>query len=82
MGNLFDTDEALEMSRVLSAIGSPNHEPLLKVALATDILGKRGEDLEKLGRDEAEWEDWVVKFREYNELWEKRGFIRMFRYFL
>jgi exodeoxyribonuclease V beta subunit len=82
MGNLFDTDEALEMSRVLSAIGSPNHEPLLKVSLATDMLGKGGEDLEKLGRDEAEWEDWVVKFREYNELWEKRGFIRMFRYFL
>jgi len=82
MGNLFDTDEALEMSRVLSAIGSPNHEPLLKVALTTDMLGKGGEDLEKLGRDEAEWEDWVVKFREYNELWEKRGFIRMLRYFL
>ena len=82
MGDLFETDEAREMSRVLSAIGSPNHEPLLKVALATDMLGKRGEDLEKLARDEAEWEDWVVKFREYNELWEKRGFIRMFRYFL
>ena len=82
MGNLFDTDEALEMSRVLSAIGSPNHEPFLKVALTTNMLGKGGEDLEKLGRDEAEWEDWVVKFREYNELWEKRGFIRMLRYFL
>ena len=82
MGELFETDESREMSRVLSAIGSPNHEPLLKVALATDMLGKRGEDLEKLARDEAEWEDWVVKFREYNELWEKRGFIRMFRYFL
>ncbi|MGA2957941.1 MAG: exodeoxyribonuclease V subunit beta, partial [Thermodesulfobacteriota bacterium] len=82
MGDLFETDESREMSRVLSAIGSPNHEPLLKVALATDMLGKRGEDLEKLARDEAEWEDWVVKFREYNELWEKRGFIRMFRYFL
>ncbi len=82
MGNLFETDEALEMSRVLAAMGSPNQEPLLKVALATDMLGKQGEDLEKLARDEAEWEDWVVKFREYNELWERGGFIRMFRYFL
>ena len=82
MGDLFETHEALEMSRVLTAMGSPNQEPLLKVALATDMLGKRGEDLEKLAREEAEWEDWVVKFREYNELWEKRGFIRMFRFFL
>ncbi len=82
MGNLFDTDEAVEMTRVLAAVAEPNHEQMLRVALATDMLGVGGEDLERLMRDETGWEDWLVRFREYYEMWERHGFIRMFRYFL
>lgn len=80
--NLFDTYEALEMDRVLAGIAEPHQENLLRAALATDMLGASGEELERLTRDEADWEDWLARFREYYEMWERQGFIRMFRYFL
>ena len=80
--NVFDSHEALEMDRVLAGIAEPHRESLLRAALATDMLGVSGEALERLTRDEAAWEDWLARFREYYEIWERQGFIRMFRYFL
>ena len=81
-GNLFDTEEALQMERVLSGIAAPGQERLLKVALATDLIGVSGEELERLTEDEAGWEAWLSRFRDYYDLWEKAGFIRMFRHFM
>jgi exodeoxyribonuclease V beta subunit len=82
MENLFDSREALEMERFLSAVVEPNNESLLKAALASSMLGIRGEELEGLTLDEARWEAWLLKFRDYHDLWQERGFIRMFRSFL
>jgi exodeoxyribonuclease V beta subunit len=81
-GNLFDTHEAMEMSRVLEGMANPNQERAIRTALAMDMMGVDGEKIEALQRDEARWEEWLSRFREYYELWEKQGFIRMFRYFL
>ncbi len=81
-GNLFDTAEALDMERLLAGIAEPGSEGLLRTALATDLLGLDGETLEALTRDERAWEDRLSRLREYNDLWERRGFIRMFRTFL
>ncbi len=81
-GNLFDTHEAMEMSRVLEGMANPNQERAVRTALAMDMMGMDGEKIEALQRDEAGWEEWLSRFREYYELWEKQGFIRMFRYFL
>ena len=81
-GNLFDTHEALEMERVLTALSEPHSEGLIKIALTTDMLGLNGNALESLNHNEADWEEWVTRFREYNTLWERHGFIGMFRYFL
>jgi exodeoxyribonuclease V beta subunit len=33
-------------------------------------------------RDEAGWEEWLVKFRHYHDLWGNHGFIQMFRHLL
>ncbi|MBW1978593.1 MAG: exodeoxyribonuclease V subunit beta [Deltaproteobacteria bacterium] len=81
-GNLFETREAMEVERVMSAIVEPTNAKLIKAALATDMLGMRGEELEDLSRDDAKWEEWLVRFKSYRELWHERGFIRMFRAFL
>lgn len=81
-GNLFDSPEAMEVCRLLRGIASPHQERLLRAALATEIMGVDGETLETLSRDEAGWEEWLSRFREYYELWSRRGFIEMFRYFL
>jgi exodeoxyribonuclease V beta subunit len=80
--NLFDSHEALEMERFLAAAAEPNAESLIKAALTTDMLGIAGEELEELTLDEARWENWLVKFREYQERWQEEGFFRMFRFFL
>jgi len=81
-GNLFDTHESLEMARVLTGIAEPRSDSLVRVALSTDMLGLTGEGLERLSESESEWEEWVTRFRDYNDLWERYGFIAMFRYFL
>jgi exodeoxyribonuclease V beta subunit len=78
-GNLFDTHEAMELERLLMAISEPGDGSLLKAALSTDMMGLRGEDLEMLLEDEDRWEAWLIRFRTYHDLWNERGFIRMFR---
>jgi len=78
-GNLFDSHEAMEMERVLAGIAEPNHEKLLKAALATDMMGVKGEGLDSFMEDETGWEEWLVKFKAWHDLWNKSGFIRMFR---
>jgi len=81
-GNLFDTHEAMEMSRLLEGIANPHDERVIRAALSTDMIGVDGETIENLQRDETGWEKWLSRFREYYEMWGKYGFIRMFRYFL
>ncbi|MCP4105418.1 MAG: exodeoxyribonuclease V subunit beta [Desulfobacteraceae bacterium] len=78
-GNVFESCEALELERILDGIARPNSEKFLKAALATEIMGVTGEELDNLSKDETVWEQWLVRFREYHELWNRYGFIRMFR---
>ena len=80
--NLFNSFEALEMQRFLSAVAAPNREPLFLAALATDLIGFTGEQIESLYQQENKWETWLLKFRDFHDLWKKRGFITMFRQFL
>jgi len=80
--NIFDSHEALEMERVLAGINEPNNDGLLKAALTTDMMGVKGETLDDLIQDEAGWEEWLVKFRHYHDLWGNHGFIQMFRHLL
>jgi len=81
-GSLFESPEALETQRVLTAVSGPADESALRGALATDIFGYRGEELEALLNDERRWEALALRFRGYRELWNDRGFMRMFRQFL
>lgn len=78
-GSIFETREALEMERVLRAAADPERERLLRTALAADLFGSKGEDLWALLEDEEEWETWLVRFREYRDLWRERGFMAMFQ---
>lgn len=78
-GNLFDTDEALEVERLLAALADPADPRLLRIALTTTLLGVSGEELAHLHCDEAAWETWLLRFGEYHDLWNRHGFFRMFR---
>lgn len=80
--NLFDSDEALEMERILAAMAEPKSERRLKAALATDMVGVKGEELEDRPDNEPGLEGWLVKFKGYHDRWNQHGFIRMFPHFM
>ena len=78
--NVFDSFEAMEMERLLAGLVEPDNERLLKAALATEMMGIQGEQLEQLQiGDEGEWEKWLIAFKRYHDFWAAGGFIRMFR---
>ena len=81
-GNIFHTHEALEMERILSSVSEPANERLFKAALVTDIIGVPGHELDSKGNEPVWWETRSGNFREYYRLWNRYGFIRMFRLFL
>lgn len=79
LGNLFDTHEAAEMRRLLAGIWQCRSSEAVRAAVATDMLGLKGEDMEAMDGREDGWEYWMQRFRLYNERWEKYGFVAMFR---
>jgi exodeoxyribonuclease V beta subunit len=60
----------------------PENGRLMRAALSTELLGLRAEDLQETTVRETLWDEWVVRFKRYQDLWITRGFMRMFRYFL
>lgn len=80
--SLMKSPEIEELHRIFSAIASWRDARLVKGALASRIMGLSGNDLEALVRDEQRWEDRLLSFRLYHELWQGQGFIQMFREFL
>lgn len=76
---VFESHEAMEMERVLHGIAEPHDLNALKTALVTDMIGLKGEELEAMATGQKSWEPWLIKFREYHDLWNRLGFIRMFR---
>ncbi|MDO8785827.1 MAG: 3'-5' exonuclease, partial [Syntrophales bacterium] len=81
-GSVFATYEAQEMERVLIGIAKPHREELVRAALAADMIGLSGEELDHLLNDENTWGKRLARFRNYHELWQRHGFIVMFRSFM
>lgn len=77
--NVFESREAFEMEMLLKAVSMPHSEGLVKAALATSIMGLSGNDIDALSKDEGAWEECLLDFGRYHELWAGRGFMRMFR---
>ena len=80
--NIFDSREALEIERVLTGIADPANVSRLKAAFATDLMGIAAEDLVSDDLESRWWADRIIRFRQYFRLWDRHGFIRMFRQFL
>jgi len=81
-GNIFHTREARDMERILLSISEPGSDRRFKTALVTDILGVSGHNIDSADSDPFWWETRVSNFREYFRLWNRYGFIRMFRNFM
>ena len=77
--SLFRTDEAFELQIVLNGLADPNNEEAVRSALATDIFGLSAEELDALVVEQNRWDLWTETFRDYNERWQRWGFMRMIR---
>ncbi len=77
--NVFASQEALEVERVLRAVAQPGNASLLRSALATVLLGATGESLAALHDDEPRWEERLNTFQAYHRVWREDGFARLWR---
>jgi exodeoxyribonuclease V beta subunit len=77
--SLFASVEALEVHRILTALLEPQRTENLRAALCTEMLGWNGNQLYQLEADERAWEYILERFRSYQDLWLRRGFMPMFR---
>ena len=78
--SLFQSQEVLEFRRILAGVALPGDERLVKAALATDLFGVDGAQLSAC--TESQWQEWLQRFHEYLDLWDRRGFFRMFRHWM
>jgi exodeoxyribonuclease V beta subunit len=79
--NVFDTHEAVELERLIGAVSDPSNMKSLRSALATEIFGIPGEELDIAGNESLVSDENLALFAECHSLWNKHGFISMFRHF-
>ncbi len=77
--SVLDSPEAEHMHALLSAVAEPSRAGALRAALATDLFGFSGDGLVDLAADDPRWDRWLRRFGRWRDLWENRGFMRMFR---
>jgi exodeoxyribonuclease V beta subunit len=80
--NVFRSREATELMRVLLAVAQPTRETVVRAALATEMLGLSVSVLEDLSGDEAQWEETLNRFANYQVEWRDCGFVKMMRAFI
>ncbi|MDZ3995394.1 exodeoxyribonuclease V subunit beta [Pseudomonas sp. Teo4] len=80
--SVFAAQEAHDLLAWLKACAEPDSERLLKAALASLTLDLPLARLDQLNQDERVWEDWVMRFRHYRELWQRQGVLPMLRHLL
>ncbi len=81
-GNIFDSREAMQIEKILLSISEPDNPGYLKAALAMDMMGARGEDLLPAALGTRQWQCRRTGWREYFQVWQQSGFIRMFQMLL
>jgi len=77
--SVFDSREAEELHRVLLAIAEPHNERFLKTALTSSLFSVSGNQLYHLVENDREWQKKIKDIHYYHTLWQKLGFIQMFR---
>ena len=77
--SIFQSPDAEDLERVLTAILEPARDSLLRAALATEILGVDAAGIEAFAADEARLLGLVTRFSEYRDLWLRRGVGLMLR---
>ncbi len=76
--SVFETEEGVEVKRVLEAIADPFNRKKLFSALITPIFNKDISEINRLNNDESELEIVIKNFIQYQQIFLQHGFIKMF----
>ncbi|MDZ7806798.1 MAG: exodeoxyribonuclease V subunit beta [Gracilimonas sp.] len=71
--SVFETDEAEQLFRILSAVQKISFEAGVRSALATNLLGFSAKDLLEMDQDETLWANQIEKFSKIKETWHNSG---------
>ncbi|PHS26341.1 MAG: exodeoxyribonuclease V subunit beta [Methylophaga sp.] len=80
--NVFLSAESQMLERVLLAVAEPSNDARIKAALTTNLWGLNATALYQLQQDETQWLDQLNFFYDLHQLWNKHGFMRLFRHLL
>ena len=80
--SVFQTPEAADMLRWLRAVNAPGNDGLLRAALATASMDWSWTALDRLNEDEQHWEQLVLRTKQLQLLWQKKGVLPMLRQWL
>jgi len=75
--NVFVSEEALELQRVLVSILELENDRAMVAGLSTRFIGCDTEQLFLLQEDELQWENYRERLFDLRETWFKRGFMAM-----
>ena len=77
--SIFETHEAVEIHRLLTAIADPQREDNVRRALVTELMGYQAQDLLDLEADSNAWEEILLSFQNWQYQWKHQGFLPMMR---
>jgi exodeoxyribonuclease V beta subunit len=77
--SVYESEDAADIETLLRALLEPTRLPLVRAALVTNLMGLSGDDLLRLDGDPAAWELAIDLFRQWRDLWLRRGVIHAVR---
>ena len=80
--NVFDSDEARGLYQLLIAIAGFDDPATARLSLASSLLSFDYRKIAGVIDHDREWQDWLDRLTELNEIWQQRGFIAMFQHLL
>ncbi|HSV59157.1 MAG TPA: exodeoxyribonuclease V subunit beta [Variovorax sp.] len=80
--SVFQSAVAADLQRWLLACAEPEDDRPLRAALGSGTLGLGWDALDRLNRDELQWEGRVLQFRRYQQMWRRQGVLPMLRHLL
>lgn len=80
--SVLETQEAQDLLLWLEACATPDNERLIRTALASATLNLSLQELDSYNQHENIWEQRILQFRHYRDLWRTQGVLPMLRRFL
>ncbi|WP_439328388.1 exodeoxyribonuclease V subunit beta [Lonepinella sp. BR2357] len=75
--NIFDSDEAVELSRILQACLTPQNTRAILNALSTSLFALTADEINQVKQQDSLLEKWVERFEYCQQRWRHQGVLAM-----